>query len=311
MPGDSEVIDSGSSTTIDVNRYVEQLEKRIQDQEVLIDLFKEKVVGLEEKVASLEGCTIPRSVAGCSGAGDSTQRERSKVKDSVPSFVGSKKTHLASVSSAESARYCQIFASRLDPAISAADLAKDLLKDAPNLMYVKCSKMKTLHPSYSSFHVAVPEEQKQLVFVETAWPDGAFVKEFEGRLLQSHTLESYDSQTDETKTFSLSKSSKNTSRSAQSKSGSVQDKHAPPERKPTEKAKPSSRSVSSGKSNVSKSKPVDRVTDSTPGSHKSPTSSPKPPIQSVAVPSSTKRGGVDVPQISPKNLRPHRAVKNT
>lgn len=179
-------------------RYVAQLEKRLLEQEQLISL-------LNEKIASLESATDGgKSFAGALKFGPnvvssgSSGGAKSNNRDSAPSFVGSRKTTLSSV---PTVRYCQFFATRMNPTTTAVELAKDLLKDVENLTSVKCCKLKTKHPSYSSFHVVVPEEQKQLVCGEEAWPEGAFVKLFSGRLLDSYILESYDSQSDEFRNF--------------------------------------------------------------------------------------------------------------
>lgn len=119
--------------------------------------------------------------------------------DSSSSFVGSKK---GSISSVASIRYSQFFVTRLDPSLGATDLAKDLLKDAEGLSWVRCSKMVTRHPTYSSFHVTVPEEGKRLVSTGDVWPEGSFVKLFFGKLLPSHVLESFVSQSNEYKSYS-------------------------------------------------------------------------------------------------------------
>lgn len=190
--------DANSRCTIDVEKYMVQLEKRVMEQEQLIALLNEKIAGLESgKVQSYASV----AQAGTSQDGGSAARVRSSssLGDSGLTFVGSKKTTISSV---VTVRYTSFFVSRLDPSLSATDLAKDLLKDAEGLTSVKCSKMQTKHSSYSSFHVAVPEEQKQHVSSGDVWPEGSFVKLFFGRLLPSHVLESFDSQSNEYQSFS-------------------------------------------------------------------------------------------------------------
>ncbi|CAA3004874.1 Hypothetical predicted protein, partial [Olea europaea subsp. europaea] len=107
------------------------------------------------------------------------------------SFVGSRKTGITAVSTA---RYCQFFVSRINPLITAAELARDILSNVAEVKSVKCCKIKTRHSSYASFHVVVPEERGQLLAGGDAWPEVAFVKKFNGRLLASYILETFDSQ---------------------------------------------------------------------------------------------------------------------
>uniref|UniRef100_A0A8D8TYR6 Uncharacterized protein n=1 Tax=Cacopsylla melanoneura TaxID=428564 RepID=A0A8D8TYR6_9HEMI len=67
------------------------------------------------------------------------------------------------------------------------------MSSVPDMTSVRCSKMKTRHTSYASFHVVIPADQCHLVDSEGAWPEGSFVKIFSGRLLPSFVLESFDS----------------------------------------------------------------------------------------------------------------------
>lgn len=185
--------------TVEVEKYVAQLEKRLLEQEQLIALLNQKVASFESVAGDVNRSsyadTIKRSNPGTSGGGEG---RHFAAKDHGPSFVGSKKTTISSV---VTVKYSQFFVTRLDPALSAVDLSKDLLKDVESLSSVKCSKLKTRHSSYASFHVVVSDEEKQLVSCAEVWPEGAFVKTFSGKLLQSYILESYDSLTDEFKSF--------------------------------------------------------------------------------------------------------------
>ncbi|KAI5735128.1 hypothetical protein M8J77_014587 [Diaphorina citri] len=195
--------------SIDVERYVAQLEKRLLEQEQLISLLNQKIAGLEsaDGGGGSYANVLKAGTSGSSGGGERSsggsgvEQRKSSSNVQGPSFVGSRKTTISSV---PTIRYSQFFATRLSPSITADELANDLLKDVADLTSVKCCKLKTKHHSYSSFHVVVPEEQKQLVSCDAAWPEGAFVKEFSGRLLQSYVLESFDSSTNEFKSFSTS-----------------------------------------------------------------------------------------------------------
>lgn len=183
--------------TVDVERYVAQLEKRLMEQEQLITLLNQKIVKLESGVgAGKLFSTVLNTKSSAISDGAATWRHTHR--DQGPSFVGSKKTSISSVSNV---RYSQFFVTRLDPELSAADLTRDLLKDVGGLSSVKCSKLRTRHSSYASFHVVVPEGEKQWLECAAAWPEGAFIKTFFGRLLKSYILESFDSQSNDSNIF--------------------------------------------------------------------------------------------------------------
>lgn len=194
-------INAEGGCSIDVTKYVAQLEKRLLEQEQLITLLNEKIVRLESNPclpSSSSGTPSFSSVvqSGVSGVGRGQTRFSSN--DAGSAFVGSKKSDIASV---PTKRISQFFVSRLSPTLSAAELTKDLQKDVSELSSIKCCKLKTRHPGYSSFHVAVPEEQGRLLSSGDVWPEGSLIKWFTGKLLQSYILESYDSQSGEHKTF--------------------------------------------------------------------------------------------------------------
>uniref|UniRef100_A0A8D8Q4L2 Uncharacterized protein n=1 Tax=Cacopsylla melanoneura TaxID=428564 RepID=A0A8D8Q4L2_9HEMI len=215
----TEVLTTGSDggCTVDVARYVVQLEKRVTEQEQLISLLNEKIASLECGRPSY--AAVVRTIKPAD-AGESVTQRGSPSNQAGPSFVGSKKTNISSV---PTVRYSQFFVSRLNPSLCAKDLANDLLKDVPGLVSAKCSKMKTRHSGYSSFHVVVPEEQKQLVSIADVWPEGSFVKVFGGRLLESHVLESFDSTSQSSNVTSV----RPTVASDKSKSSSTQSAKAP------------------------------------------------------------------------------------
>lgn len=162
--------------------YVSQLEKRVVEQEQLISL-------LNEKLAALSPTTDARP--GPSTAGREIHVRQKRDDRSSISFVGSRKSD--AVQSVVTTKYTQYFVSRVDPDVSAMVLAQDLLSSTDGLASVKCSKMKTKHSSYSSFHVVVPSEFSHLVESDSAWPEGSLVKIFGGRLLKNYVLESFDS----------------------------------------------------------------------------------------------------------------------
>lgn len=197
MPMESSTIDNQSNVSYDA-RYVEQLEKRVKEQEKrvkeqeqLIALLNEKIIALDSgsKRGGRDVRTPCSSDAGVSGV------LSPPVSSLTQSFVGSRKTNLASVATAKD---CQLFVSRLNPSVTAADLARNLMDEVAEVQSVKCCRMKTKYSKYASFHIVVPEAQKQFVLTESAWPEGVFVKIFAGKLLDNYILESFDSETNET-----------------------------------------------------------------------------------------------------------------
>lgn len=166
--------------------YVLQLEKRVLEQEQLISLLNEKLAALTRSKEASSGASS--SLADVVGGKHvkRKQGERSSV-----SFMGSRES--AAVPSVVPTKYTQYFASRIDPNVSAEAFARDLMSGAEGLTSVKCSKMKTKHSSYASFHIVIPADQCPLVETDAAWPQGSFIKIFEGRLLPNFIMESYDS----------------------------------------------------------------------------------------------------------------------
>lgn len=218
----TEVLTTGSDgrCTVDVAKYVVQLEKRVMEQEQLISLLNEKIASLERGQARPSFAAVVQTKPGDAGVG--VPQKGSSSRQAGPSFVGSKKTTISSV---PTVRYSQFFVSRLSPSLCAKDLADDLLKDVPGLSSVKCCKMKTRHSGYSSFHVVVPEEQRELVSAGDVWPEGSFVKVFGGRLLDSHILEAFDSTSNVS--FPVTKDRRTAASDKNKKSGSTQSAKAP------------------------------------------------------------------------------------
>lgn len=183
MAGDSEVNDSGCAT-VAIDKYVAQLEKRIKEQETLIELLKEKVATLEESA----GSTSPPS-GGMKRSYSNAARTAAAAPDTA-TVTGSRK---CAISAVQTTRYSHFFITRIEPSVSAAELTRDLLTYATELKSVVCSKISTKHSSYSSFHLTIPEEQKHLISGGEAWPEGVLVKPFMGKLLNNYVIERFDS----------------------------------------------------------------------------------------------------------------------
>lgn len=182
-----------SGQTVDRERYVTQLEKRCAEQEDLIALLKDKVRSLELGAGS--GAATYSNVAANapSSADGGDLHAHSRAKPPL-SFIGSRKSGVSLISTVPHVRYAQFFVTRIDPAISSRQMAEYLLGNLPELSFVRCSKIKTRHSSYASFHVVVPELQTSLVSCGDAWPEGTLVKLFVGKLLNSYILESFNSE---------------------------------------------------------------------------------------------------------------------
>ncbi|KAI5732108.1 hypothetical protein M8J77_021657 [Diaphorina citri] len=172
--------DTQARVTVDIDKYVAQLKKRVAEQEQLIALLNDKVARYgSEGVASQSYAGAvrrdrshgSRACAAVSG-GIAVAVGDVRTADSFQ-IIGSKKTDISSV---PSVRYSQIFVTRINPNISAKELGEDLRSGAPELSSVKCTKLKTKYDSYASFHSIVPEAEKVLISSEEVWPEGALVK---------------------------------------------------------------------------------------------------------------------------------------
>lgn len=170
--------------TVDIHVYVAQLEQRVQEQASLIQLLKEKVAGLEESSAATQTH---------SSGTMSTYAKVARTSATRPDAVVITGSRLSEISAVQITRQANFFVTRINPSVSAAELTRDLLTYASELRSAVCSKMKTKHASYSSFHLTVPEDQKHLISSDAAWPQGVLVKPFAGKLLKDYVLEKYDS----------------------------------------------------------------------------------------------------------------------
>lgn len=131
------IVNGDDKGTIDVWKYVSQLEKRLSEQEQLIALLREKNSGVESgnyanavQAKAQSSTSASNLQAGSSGdsrlpksQGNDGASKRHKSNDS-DSLVGSRKTDIASV---PTAKLFQVFVSRIDPSITAQKFAEDLL----------------------------------------------------------------------------------------------------------------------------------------------------------------------------------------
>ena len=72
-----------------------------------------------------------------------------------------------------------IFAGRLHPDTTAEDVTTLLVSN--NIVVHKCSPMQKRekwHENYSAFHIAIDFANKDRVFTESLWPDGADIRDW-------------------------------------------------------------------------------------------------------------------------------------
>lgn len=182
----SELSTSDHPTSVPIDKYVSQLEKRVTEQEQLIALLNGKIAELTSSASN----SRPETGSSHFSVGDQTARHSSSVKDRGVSFVGSRKTD--AIGTVPFTKYTPYFVTRVGPAVSAKDLAGDLLSNVPGLSSLRCCKIKTRHNSYASFHLVIQADECHLVESEGTWPEGSLVKTFSGRLLPGYIIETFD-----------------------------------------------------------------------------------------------------------------------
>jgi hypothetical protein len=74
-----------------------------------------------------------------------------------------------------------LFVSRFSPDVTAADVESSL-QDQLQLTSLVCTRLKTKHNSYASFHISVAEDDFHLVNNAEVWPNGCLIAPYYGRL---------------------------------------------------------------------------------------------------------------------------------
>jgi hypothetical protein len=74
-----------------------------------------------------------------------------------------------------------LFVSRLSPDVSSADVEQSI-KDQLELASLACTKLRTKCISYSSFHIAVSEDNFHLINNPGVWPIGCLIAPYYGLL---------------------------------------------------------------------------------------------------------------------------------
>jgi hypothetical protein len=79
------------------------------------------------------------------------------------------------------ARSKSLFVSRFSPDVTAFDV-ENLLNAQLQLASLSCTRLKSKHDSYSSFHVSVTEDYFNLINNTAVWPKGCLIAPYYGRL---------------------------------------------------------------------------------------------------------------------------------
>jgi hypothetical protein len=74
-----------------------------------------------------------------------------------------------------------LFASRFSPDVTASDVEQSL-RDQLQLASLVCTRLKTRHNSYASFHISVAENDFHLINNTGVWPNGCLIAPYYGRL---------------------------------------------------------------------------------------------------------------------------------
>jgi hypothetical protein len=90
-------------------------------------------------------------------------------------------------------RMKSLFVSRFSPEVTATDVEKSL-QEQLQLTSLVCTRLKTKHDSYASFHVSLPEGDFHLINNTGVWPNGCLIAPYYGRLSpdQIYTAEASD-----------------------------------------------------------------------------------------------------------------------
>jgi hypothetical protein len=82
---------------------------------------------------------------------------------------------------AKKERMKALFVSRFSPEVTAEEVCKSL-KEQLNLNKLACTRLKTKFNSYSSFHIAVTEDEFSLINDTGVWPAGCLIAPYFGKL---------------------------------------------------------------------------------------------------------------------------------
>ncbi|KAG0433924.1 hypothetical protein HPB47_019472, partial [Ixodes persulcatus] len=83
-----------------------------------------------------------------------------------------------------------VFVTRLGPSCDPAGLQAHIQRRGP-VRELVCTRLKTRHEGYSSFHVTAADDEMEKLFDPLLWPEGSLFKEFTGQLTDSRTYQAY------------------------------------------------------------------------------------------------------------------------
>jgi hypothetical protein len=95
----------------------------------------------------------------------------------IPLFGNNSSSTLKTVP--KRARTKALFVSSFSPEVTSADVEQSL-NDQLKLVSLTCTKLKTKFSSYSSFHIAVSEDDFQLINDTAVWPVGCIIAPYYG-----------------------------------------------------------------------------------------------------------------------------------
>lgn len=101
----------------------------------------------------------------------------------------SKNGDLAAATSPASKRKRALFVTRLGADCRAQEVQTYLELKCSSGKGIKCTRLKTRHDDYSSFHIAIDEDAFDELFSPDLWPEGCLFKEYFGALTESRKFE--------------------------------------------------------------------------------------------------------------------------
>ncbi|KAM7293728.1 hypothetical protein ISCGN_023321 [Ixodes scapularis] len=149
-------------------------------------------IGGERSVASILGSrTHPRHQDKLNQDGGGFRETRPKLpRTRRPLLKGSASASGIPVAPPPSQprRQRAVFVTRLGPNCDAPSLQAHI-EQGGTLSELVCTRLKTRHDGYSSFHVTAAEQDIEKLFDPLLWPEGSLFKEFTGQLTESRIYE--------------------------------------------------------------------------------------------------------------------------
>jgi hypothetical protein len=103
-------------------------------------------------------------------------KERKKLRTPM---IGVRNSSLVTIS--KSVKTKSLFVSRFSPHVTSSDI-EESLNEQLKLSSLVCTRLKTKHNTYASFHILVQEDDFSLINNAGVWPQGALIAPFYERL---------------------------------------------------------------------------------------------------------------------------------